>query len=195
MPLILRSVNLPGRGPDGRPGPRVPAPGPVTVGLSGIGEGDLSARDDRALHLDDPARQPLAHALYAYPTVHHPVWRTMQAQAGVISFADAEQPLPPGSFDEDLALEGVEESQLWLGDRLRFPACEFVVSGPRLPDERFNETLGFAHACRLVAQSRWCGFWLAVGRTGTIAAGQAFELVPGPRDTGLVEMFRDLTGG
>jgi MOSC domain-containing protein YiiM len=171
----------------------VPAEGPVDVGLAGLGGDDLAARDHAALFVDDPEDHPISHALYAYPTVHHPVWRTMQAQARVIAFDEVGRPLPPATFDEHLALEGIEESQLWIGDRLRLPNCELVVMAPRLPDERFNETLGFAHAARLVRQSRWCGFWLAVRRTGTIGAGDPFEVVPGPRDTGLVELFRELT--
>ncbi len=45
----------------------------------------------------------------------------------------------------------------------------------------------------MVAQSRWSGFWLSVRVPGTIAAGQAFELIPGPRTTGVVELFRART--
>lgn len=192
MATIVGSVNVPGsNGGSGR-SRLVPAQGPVDVGLAGIGGDDRAARDHAALFVDDPEDHPISHALYAYPTVHHAVWRTMQAQARVISFDDVDRPLPPASFDEHLALDGIQESQLWIGDRLRLPNCELVVMAPRLPDERFNETLGFAQAAKLVAQSRWCGFWLAVRRTGTIAAGEPFEIVPGPRDTGLVELFREL---
>jgi len=87
----------------------------------------------------------------------------------------------------------VQESRLWEGDLLRFPDCTLVVSVPRLPDARFNETLGFPQAARMVAQSRWCGFWLSVRVPGTIAAGQPFELIPGPRATGVEELFRART--
>ena len=193
MAMIVGSVNVPRTAPGAATVRLVPAEGPVDVGLAGLGGDDLAARDHAALFVDDPEDHPISHALYAYPSVHHPVWRTMQAQARVIAFDEVERPLPPATFDEHLALEGIEESQLWIGDRLRLPNCELVVMAPRLPDERFNETLGFAHAARLVRQSRWCGFWLAVRRTGTIAAGDPFEVVPGPRDTGLVELFRELT--
>ncbi len=141
----------------------------------------------------DPARADelrLSHALYAYPTVHLPFWRTVRTQAGV---AEPDAPIAPGSFDEHLALDGIQESQLWEGDLLKFAHCTLVVSVPRLPDARFDETLGFPHAAKMVAQSRWCGFWLAVRLPGRIAAGDAFELIPGPRATGLVELFRART--
>lgn len=179
------SVNVPRR--DGADGALrlEPADGPVAVGLTGfarrapghpVGE-DPALADDLGL----------SHALYAYPTVHLPVWRTLRAQAGV---AEADAAVPAGAFDEHLALDGVQESQVWVGDLLRFPDCTLVVSVPRLPDARFNATLGFVHAARMVAQSRWCGFWLSVRVPGRIAAGQPFELIPGPRATGVVELFR-----
>ena len=137
-----------------------------------------------------PADHGLAYAVYAYPTAHHAFWSTVRAQARV---TPREEPVPPASFDEHLALHGLLESQLWIGDLLRFPHCTLAVSGPRLPDARFDATLGFPHAAAMVAQSRWCGFWLAVRVPGTIAAGQAFEVIPGPRATGLVELFRSRT--
>ena len=185
MSLIVSSVNAPL--PAGAAGALrlAPTTAAVAVGLAGFA-------DRSALHPvgEDPAladELALSHALYAYPTAHRPVWQTLRAQAGA---ALPDTPIPPGSFDEHLALDGVQESQLWIGDLLRFPDCTLVVSVPRLPDPRFNETLGFAHAAKMVAQSRWCGFWLSVRVPGSIASGQAFELIPGPRVTGVVELFR-----
>ena len=187
MTMIVASVNVPRSDTEGT-FRLAPAFGAVAVSLTGFAERAIGhpVGEDPAL-ADELG---LSHALYAYPTMHAPVWRTMRAQAGV---AEPDAPLPPGAFDEHLALDGVQESQLWEGDLLRFPDCTLVVSVPRLPDVRFNETLGFVHAARMVAQSRWCGFWLSVRVPGSIAAGQAFELIPGPRATGVVELFRART--
>lgn len=188
MTMSVSCVNVPR--PPGSPGALrlQPADGPVAVGLAG-----LAQQADGHPVGEDPAlagELALSHALYAYPTLHLPVWRTMRAQAGV---AEPDAPVPPGAFDEHLLLDGVDESLLWEGDLLRFPDLTLVVSVPRLPDARFNATLGFPHAAKMVAQSRWSGFWLSVRVPGTIAAGQAFELIPGPRDTGVVELFRART--
>lgn len=114
----------------------------------------------------------------------------MRAQARV---AELEAPLPPASFDEHLALDGLQESELWVGDLLRFPGCTLAVSAPRLPDARFNASLGFPQAAKMVLQSRWCGFWLAVRTPGRLRAGDAFEIVPGPRVASVVELFRART--
>ncbi|HEX4510962.1 MAG TPA: MOSC domain-containing protein [Burkholderiaceae bacterium] len=193
MGRIVQGVNVPQAGGDPATARLEPARGSVEVGIAGLGADDRAARDHAALFVDDPEDHPISRALYAYPTAHHAVWRTLQAQARVIAFDEVDRPLPPASFDEHLALDGIQESELWIGDRLRLPHCELTVTAPRLPDARFDVTLGFAHASRMVRQSRWCGFWLAVLRPGTIAAGETFEVVPGPRATGLVELFRDLT--
>jgi MOSC domain-containing protein YiiM len=184
MTLLARSVNVP-RTDGGGPLRLVPAAGEVEIGRLGLGGGpDLPPAGDPAIAAADHA---LACALFAYPTLHHPVWQTIRAQAGV---AAPDAPLPPASFDEHLALDGVQESQLWIGDLLRFPHCTLAVSAPRLPDERFAATLGFPQAPAMVAQSRWGGFWLAVRVPGRIAAGDPFALVPGPREVELQALFR-----
>ena len=188
MTMAVASVNVPRAAGSAGPLRLTPAAGAVAVGLAGF-----ATQAEGHPVGEDPAladEVTLSHALYAYCSAHLPVWRTMRAQAGV---AGPDAPIPPGAFDEHLMLDGVQESQLWEGDLLRFPDCTLVVSVPRLPDARFNETLGFVHAARMVAQSRWSGFWLSVRVPGTIAAGQAFEVVPGLRDTGVVELFRART--
>jgi MOSC domain-containing protein YiiM len=126
-------------------------------------------------------------AVYAYPTEHYAFWRTVRAQAGVSLWDDA---LPPGSIGENLSLEGVVESQVWIGDVLRFPHCALAVSEPRTPCFKLDAAMGFKHASALMVQSTWCGFYLAVREPGTLAAGESFMLVPGPREVGIVELFR-----
>lgn len=155
-----------------------PVAGAVAVrplGLEGDEQADLSVHGG------------LAKAVYAYPHAHYPVWRTMRAQARAAAW-DAE--LAPGSFGENLTLEGIVESEVWIGDVLRFAGCELAVSEPRFPCFKFDAAMGFAQASRLMVQSAWCGFYLAVRRAGTLQAGEPFAVVPGPREVGIVELFR-----
>ncbi|HEX2540671.1 MAG TPA: MOSC domain-containing protein [Caldimonas sp.] len=130
-------------------------------------------------------------AVYAYPGEHYGFWQTVRAQAGVALW---DEPLPPGSLGENLTLEGVLESGLWIGDVLRFPDCALAVSEPRFPCFKFNAAMGFKHAGKLMAESAWCGAYLAVREPGTLAAGQPFTLLPGPREVGIVELFRARMG-
>ena len=146
-----------------------------TLGLEGDEQADLSVHGG------------LSKAIYAYPSEHYGFWQTVRAQAGAAGWEDT---LAPGSLGENLTLAGLLESQVWIGDRLRFADCELVVSEPRYPCFKFNAVMGFAQARKLMVQSGWCGFYLAVLRPGTLAAGESFELVPGPREVGIVELFK-----
>ncbi len=130
-------------------------------------------------------------AVYAYPAEHYAFWQTVRAQAGVALW---DEPLPPGALGENLTLEGVVESGLWIGDVLRFPNCALAVSEPRFPCFKLAAAMGFKHAVKLMTESAWCGCYLAVREPGTIAAGEAFGLVPGQREVGIVELFRSRTG-
>lgn len=142
------------------------------LGLDGDEQADLSVHGG------------LAKAIYAYPQAHYAFWQTVRSQAKVAG------DLQPGDCGENLTLDGLLESQVWIGDVLRFPDCELVVSEPRYPCFKFNAHMGFNQAAKLMAQSGYCGFYLSVKREGTIAAGQSFDLLPGPREVGIVELFK-----
>jgi len=156
--------------------------GPVAVRPLGL-EGDEQA--DLTLH------GGLSKAVYAYPIEHHAFWRTVRAQARVSPWAT---PLRPGSLGENLTLEGLTEDRLWIGDRLCLPGCVLVVSEPRRPCHKLNAALGFDHAAKLMIESGYCGFYLAVLEGGTLQAGDPIELRPGPREVNLRELFRARTG-
>ena len=149
--------------------------GPVIVGALGLA-GDEQA--DLSVH-GGPAK-----AVYAYPQEHYAFWVTVRGQAKV------EGALQPGDMGENLTISGLLENKVWLGDVLRFAGCELVVSEPRYPCFKFNAHMGFKHAVKLMTQSGYCGFYLAVKREGQLAAGDAFELLPGPREIGVIEMFK-----
>lgn len=164
--------------------------------MSAIGKhsiaGDVEVRplglagDEQA---DPSVHGGLDKAVYAYPSEHYAFWRTVRAQAKVSLWDEA---LPHGFVGENLTLEGVLESDLWIGDLLRFPHCELAVAGPRQPCYKFNAVMGFNQAAKLMVQSGYCGAYLAVRVPGRIAAGDDFELVPGPRDVGIPEVFRSV---
>lgn len=152
-------------------------PGPVAVRPLGL------ASDEQA---DPSVHGGLAKAVYAYPSEHLPFWQTVRAQAGVAGWG---APLQPGLFGENLLLQGLTEADLFIGDRLRLPGCVLAVSEPRQPCFKFNAALGFVHAARLMQQSGFCGAYLAVLEPGTVSAGDAIELQPGPREVNLRELF------
>jgi MOSC domain-containing protein YiiM len=158
-----------------------PTPGDVAVhplGLAGDEQADLSVHGG------------LAKAVYGYPAEHFEFWRTVRAQAKVSGW---EEPIAPGLLGENLTLHGLLERDAFIGDLLRFPDCTLAISEPRYPCFKFNAVMGFNQASKLMVQSAWCGYYLAVRTPGTIAAGQEFELIPGPREVGIAELFRART--
>lgn len=149
------------------------------LGLAGDEQADLTLHGGRS------------KAVYAYPVEHYPFWQTVRAQARA---AGAHCALPHGALGENLSVAGLSEDALWIGDRLRLPDCELAVSEPRQPCFKFNAVMGFAQAGRLMAQSGYCGFYLGVIVPGTLRAGDPIELLPGPREVNLRELFRARMG-
>ena len=146
----------------------------LPLGLMGDEQADLSIHGG------------LEKAVYAYPSEHYAFWQTARREAGL---GDIDDSLPPGSLGENLTLAGLLETSVWAGDVLKFPNCELRVTLPREPCYKFNAAMGFARASKLMAQSGFCGFYLAVKTPGTLCAGDAFEVVPGRRGVGIPALF------
>lgn len=128
----------------------------------------------------------LDKAVYAYPLEHYPFWQQERLAAGL---ASASEVLPPGFMGENLSLRGLLEADVWVGDLLRFPRCVLRVTQPREPCYKFNAVMGFAQASKRMAQSGYCGFYLAVEEGGTVCAGESFTLEPGARSYSIAQRF------
>lgn len=146
----------------------------MRMGLAGDEQADLSVHGG------------LDKAVYAYPAEHYPFWREARAQAGLTDIDDA---LPFGSMGENLTLQGVLETDVWVGDVLKFTGCELRVTQPREPCYKFNAAMGYSGAAKAMAQHGCCGFYLAVDQPGPLNPGESFELVPGPRRLRITESF------
>lgn len=145
------------------------------LGLAGDEQADLSVHGG------------LSKAVYAYPHEHYAFWQTVRAQAGVQPWGE---PLPIGLPGENLTVTGLLETDAWIGDLLRFPDCTLAISEPRRPCYKFAAVMGFPQAVKMMAQSNWCGYYLAVRVPGTLAAGESFEVIPGPREVSIADLFR-----
>ena len=147
----------------------------VCVGRLGV-DGDEQA--DLGVH------GGLDKAVYAYPAVHYAFWQA-QRRAHHASLFDEE--LPPGFMGENLTVDGLLEDEVFVGDRLHFPNCVLRITAPREPCFKFNAVMGFAQAGRTMAQTGYCGYYLAVEQPGTLAAGQTGWLQPGQRGLGIAQ--------
>lgn len=144
------------------------------LGLAGDEQADLSVHGG------------IGKAVYAYPQQHYGFWQTVRAQAGLQAWDEV---MPPGALGENLTLTGLLEAEAHIGDVLQFPDCTLAISEPRQPCYKLEARLGFKHAIKMMAQSGYCGFYLSVRSPGTIAAGDAYTLIPGPREVSIRELF------
>ncbi len=139
--------------------------GPVEVrplGLAGDEQADLTVHGG------------LAKAVYAYPIEHYEFWRQQQAAIG-----GSADPLAGGSLGENLTIAGLLETDVYVGDMLRFPGCVLRVTQPRTPCFKFNAVMRDPQAGLKMQRTGFSGFYLAVDQPGTIEAGQQFEVIPG----------------
>jgi MOSC domain-containing protein YiiM len=150
-----------------------------TLGLAGDEQADPSVHGG------------LSKAVYAYPTEHMAFWLAQRREHRADLFANADTPtaLPPGFMGENLSLQGLLETDVWVGDELHFPDCVLRVTEPRQPCFKFNAIMGFNQAGKVMAQSGFCGFYMAVEEPGSVQAGQTFELRPGQRGLGIAQAF------
>ena len=146
----------------------------MPLGLFGDEQADLSIHGG------------LEKAVYAYPSEHYAFWQDARRHAGLGRIDDS---LPHGSLGENLTLAGLLETGVWAGDVLRFAHCELRVTVPREPCYKFNASIGFARASKMMAQSGFCGFYLAVETPGTLRAGESFELIAGRRSASIPQLF------
>ena len=154
-----------------------PVAGPVGVqklGLAGDEQADLSVHGG------------LDKAVYAYPAEHLPLWQRLRRERGVDLFDD---PLPPGFMGENLTIEGLLETRIWIGDELHFPGCVLRVTAPREPCFKFNAVMGLRDAGKLMMEHGCSGFYLSVVQSGQIEAGQSFSVQRGTQGLRVSEAF------
>lgn len=161
---VGRPRDVPWRGKSVRTGIfKAPMAGAVRVGplnLEGDGQADLEAHGGRD------------KAVYAYPSEHYEIWRRELAM----------ESLGWGSFGENLTTQGLIESGVCIGDRLRCGSAEFVVTQPRIPCFKLGIRFERPELVKRFLRSGRSGFYLAVVREGALRAGDAIECVPAPGD-------------
>ena len=138
---------------------KTPIQGPVVVNvlnLQGDGQADLSVHGG-------PDK-----AVYAYPGEHLAFWKkTLQRDD-----------LGPGSFGENLTVEGLAENEVAIGDEFAMGTARFVVTQPRLPCFKLALALETPSIPKTFLESGRTGFYLQVLQEGTIQAGDSINPLP-----------------
>lgn len=127
-------------------------------------------------------------ALHLYPLDHHVWWR---GEIGDHPALDE-----PGGFGSNLAVSGLTEEMVHIGDRFRLGTALIEVSQPRQPCWKIEHRFGHKGMVARIIASGPSGWYFRVIETGEVAAGDSLERVAtGAEDWSVARVFRALVAG
>jgi MOSC domain-containing protein YiiM len=125
-------------------------------------EGVNIAGDDQA---DRTVHGGPSKAVYAYSIEDYAWWS-----------AQLERELPPGTFGENLTLEGVDPSALPIGERWRIGTALLEVSEPRIPCFKLAWRMQSPTFPKRFGQAMRFGTYFRIIEEGEVEAGSAMTL-------------------
>lgn len=148
---------------------------PVYVGEYGLA-GDSQA--DRSVH------GGLDKAVYGYPSSRYPDWT-----AAFPAIADR---FVPGAMGENLVIDGLDETGIHIGDRIRVGGTLLQVTQPRQPCFKLTLFIGDPQVARTMTRRGWCGWYYRVLELGVIGAGDGHQVVERPNPDWPISRFAEL---
>ncbi|MES2586456.1 MAG: MOSC domain-containing protein [Pseudomonadota bacterium] len=146
-----------------------PAPVEITrLGVAGDEQADLSVHGG------------IEKAVYVYPFEHYAFWNALLTR-------ETKKPvnLPLGAFGENFTIEGLLETEVFVGDGLQIGDLQFTVVKLREPCFKFNAKMNYKGAAKAMLQSGFSGWYLRVNQTGAVSAGAEIQVLPGQRITSI----------
>jgi MOSC domain-containing protein YiiM len=107
-------------------------------------------------------------AVYAYSAENAAHWREYLRR----------DDLGPGSFGENLTVEGLTDPEIAVGDELEIGTARFVVTQPRIPCFKLGIALGMPEFPKIFHWAGRNGFYLRVLKEGQIEAGDEIRITP-----------------
>jgi len=126
-------------------------------------------------------------AIYVYPSEHYAFWNELLARE-----TKKHSSLEYGAIGENFTIEGLLETDVFVGDQLLIGELEFSVVKLREPCFKFNAALGYKGASKAMLQSGFSGWYLRVLKTGSLSAGASITLIPGPRNISIAAQNKTL---
>lgn len=154
--MIGRSALL----PDGKRSAigKHPVVGPVQIGTLGL-NGDMQV-DKR--HHGGPDM-----AVHLYPLTHHAFWRDLLGDHPLLG--------DPGAFGGNLAVEGLDETQVRIGERFQLGTALLQISQPRMPCSTIERRFQRKGMVAAILESGRCGWYYRMIEEGEAQAGDILE--------------------
>ena len=157
---------------------QTPTPIEITkLGVKGDEQADLSVHGG------------IEKAIYVYPAEHYAFWDTLLTRE-----TKSAVELQHGAFGENFTIEGLLETEVFVGDVLHIGDLEFSVVKLREPCFKFNAKMKYKGAAKAMLQSGFSGWYLRVNQTGMLAAGASISVTPGARATSIADQNQQLLG-
>lgn len=127
-------------------------------------------------------------AIHHYPADHYDWWR---AYLGDVPLLGA-----PGAFGENISTAGLDEQNVFLGDRFRLGTALVEVTQARQPCWKLDHRFRVKGVMAQVVKTRRTGWYYRVLEPGEVRAGDMLDLVERPYpDWPLASLFALLIGG
>ena len=131
-------------------------------------------------------------ALHLYPLGHHEDWRTIIRDHPALA--------EPGAFGSNLAVSGLTEDMVHIGDRFRIgpktTGAVIEVSQPRQPCWKIEHRFGAKGMVARIIETGRCGWYFRVIESGEVAAGHSLERIAhGAADWSVARVFRAIIAG
>ena len=147
----------------------------TSLGVKGDEQADLSVHGG------------IEKAIYVYPAEHYAFWNSLLSRETKQTVN-----LQFGRIGENFTIEGLLETDVFVGDKLLIGELEFAVVKLREPCFKFNAAMGYKGASKAMLQSGFSGWYLRVLKTGSLAAGSEITVIPGPRHTSIAQQNQNL---
>lgn len=152
-----------------------PVQGAVALGRFGF-EGDVQV--DRRYH-GGPFK-----AVCAYCSEFHRHWE---------QFYDVS--MPPGSFGENIHLDGADDGEMCLGDLIGVGDVRLRISGPRGPCSNLAAHWGVKDLHLRAKKERKTGYYLSVEKEGEVAGGTDLVLLERPHPKWTITAIWEILDG
>lgn len=131
-------------------------------------------------------------ALHLYPLDHHRFWREQLSDHPLLA--------EPGAFGSNLAVSGLTEEMVHIGDRFRLgpkaTGALIEISQPRQPCWKIEHRFGAKGMVANIIQTGRCGWYFRVIEMGEVAAGDSLERIAvGEGAWSVARVFRALMAG
>lgn len=145
----------------------------------------LGVKDDEQADLS--VHGGIEKAIYVYPAEHYAFWNELLTR-------EMKKPvnLQYGGIGENFTIEGLLETEVFVGDRLHIGDLDFAVVKLREPCFKFNAAVSYKGASKAMLQSGFSGWYLRVLKAGILTAGAPITITPGSRDISIAQQNHKL---